>query len=291
MTPAETGFLGNCFQIAVQTVLVYDHVLDIGDEISFIWTLVSTTPSLLYLLIRYWGHVVMICYMLFELQCWGMLGIAFAVQVLMILRVWAMNSRSKAIVGCLTIVFIAQAVVILVTIWSSIGPGTVYASVDPSGAACLIEGVRIRFVPAFGPILTFELLIFLFAVRGFVRNASTQSHDDGRLSLREVLIRDSFILFTINICLCAMSLTTWLVSKNHAMNALTVPFIPLLQITLGTRLVLNIRRQDVSNAQYSMTDYATGMMFADAELVDEFSVPRAGTSIDPLIESRDVEAR
>ncbi|KAI6112426.1 hypothetical protein EDD16DRAFT_1805399 [Pisolithus croceorrhizus] len=259
-------------QIAATVAALYDHILFLGSEIELIW---GTTPSLvtmLYIIDRYLGDAklglieraffVRLFYelrfgtglQLFRFRAWGTLAYSWATQAIMLLRIYAMYRRSTKILTFLLLSFFAEIVAIAIIISHFIGPGSgleVELSNRFSSSQaqfCVFFGVNGSFTYLLIPVLCFESVLFLLAAKVYfahLRDTNELRTIGGPRemnSFTKVLARDSIFYFFMNLVMCAVVMGIWQSVTSRYAN-ICVPLVMLLEILVGTRLVINFRER------------------------------------------------
>ncbi|KAH7886201.1 hypothetical protein F5I97DRAFT_1226507 [Phlebopus sp. FC_14] len=193
------------------------------------------------------------CLRLFQFRAWGTLAYSWATQAIMQLRIYAMYKRSKKVLLILVVSFFSEMAAIAVIIWRAIGPDsplTVSSELYPDRKPyCAFSGIDGSFTYLFIPVLCFESLLLFLAARVFIQHfrETRESHDTGAKHPRvnsfvRVLARDSLFYFFGNLAMCAVVMGLW--QSITALYAnICVPFVMLLEVLVGTRLVLNFRER------------------------------------------------
>ncbi|KAI6031324.1 hypothetical protein BKA83DRAFT_4198655 [Pisolithus microcarpus] len=256
-------------QIAATTAALYDHILFLGREIELIWGTPPSIVTVLYIIDRYLGDAVLlagvflcftssgseqVCLQLFRFRAWGTLAYSWATQAIMLLRIYAMYRRSTKILSFLLVSFLAEIVAIAVIISHFIGPGSgleVELSNRFSSSQaqfCVFFGVDGSFTYLLIPVLCFEIVLFLLAAKVYfahMRDTNELRTIGGPRemnSFTKVLARDSIFYFFMNLVMCAAVMGIWQSVTSRYAN-ICVPLVMLLEILVGTRLVINFRER------------------------------------------------
>jgi len=280
-----------CFtyiQVAVAVAVAYDHALTFGREIEYIWRRSLSIVTVLYLLTRYLGDAVVIigaylcitddaspnlCFRLFQVRAWGTLVYSWLTQCIMQLRIYAMYGRSRRVLVLLLAAFLSEVLAIVVIIWRTIGPTSKLVVSDepyPGKHLCSFSGINKNFTYLFIPVLCFEVLLFILAIRfslGNMRNTKNGHSASGLRvdSFMSILVRDSILYFFINLALCVVIMGLW--RNITAMRAnITIPFVMLVEIVVGTRMVINFKEhcntRRLSSEPYMFGGVAESIRFA-----------------------------
>lgn len=256
-------------QIAATAAALYDHILFFGREIELIWGTAPSIVTVLYIIDRYLGDAVLLagvclcftsssseqeCLQLFRFRAWGTLAYTWATQAIMLLRIYAMYRRSTKILSFLLVSFFAEIVAIAIIISHFIGPGSgleVELSNRFSSSQaqfCLFFGVNGSFTYLLIPVLCFETVLFLLAAKVYcahLRDTNQLRMIGGPRemnSFTKVLARDSIFYFFMNLVMCAVVMGIWQSVTSRYAN-ICVPLVMLLEILVGTRLVINFRER------------------------------------------------
>ncbi|KAF8122320.1 hypothetical protein EV363DRAFT_1182945 [Boletus edulis] len=126
----ESVVLNNYITLVIITAVVYDYVLTFSREIEYVWCKPWTRVSAMFVVIRYIG----LCWVLasaltgstffpgplevstvvYLLGNWTSIPFFWAADLVMILRVYALWNRSKAILYILLFLYVVQTIVVIV---------------------------------------------------------------------------------------------------------------------------------------------------------------------------------
>jgi len=252
-------------QVAVTCAVLYDHALSFGREVELIWMKPRTLVTLLYVIERYLGDVVLVvglclcfsvsssqaeCIRLFQFRAWGALIYSWATQATMQLRLYAMYRQSRQILVLLLTLFICEIAAIAFIIWRTIGPRSPLQAMNnfvPGERYCAFSGINGNFVYIFIPFLCFEFILFVLAARIFVDNVKRNKRADEEKGLRvnpfmSILARDSLCYFFVNLVACAVVMGLWQ-SVTQLYANMCIPFVMFLEVLVGTRLILDFRER------------------------------------------------
>ncbi|KAH7908573.1 hypothetical protein BJ138DRAFT_1103396 [Hygrophoropsis aurantiaca] len=188
---------------------------------------------------------------------WTQLIFIFAMEVILLLRVYALYNRSKKILAVLLACFFCQAIASIVLQamqYNSSFIGKYITSVGPSLGSFSEEGdVNPAFVPTtpkvFLPILlVFDVILFAFAIVAFVKHAlqSKASHGSWAInSLIKLSITDHTLYFLCYTVWQAVSLADSIVGILISTWMATIKFVLLsLVVIFGPSMVLILRARD-----------------------------------------------
>jgi hypothetical protein len=146
--------------------------------------------------------------------------------------------------------FLCEIAAIAFIVWRTIGPNSplkAITNVVSGEQFCAFSGINTNFVYLFIPFLCFEAFLFLLAARVFIQNIKRNGKptDDnvlGMNSLMPVLARDSLCYFFVNLVVCAVVMGLWQ-SITELYANICIPFVMLLEVLVGTRLILDFRER------------------------------------------------
>ncbi|KAH0837944.1 hypothetical protein J3R83DRAFT_6179 [Lanmaoa asiatica] len=287
-------------QVAVTCAALYDHALALGREVELVWMKPPSLVTVLYVIERYLGDVVLMYVTAsnvvfvseaYAARCPGLaLFLCFSVvtsqegyvnmfeirsdldnilsrldvydfssfvhgehsytRATMQLRIYAMYRRSRRILVLLLTFFVCEIAAIAFIIWREIGPKSTLQAVDnvaPGENFCAFSGINPGFVYIFIPFLCFESFLFLLAARVFVEGMKNNREVTDERGLRvnsflDILARDSLCYFFVNLVASAIVTGLWQ-SVTELYANICVPFVMLLEVIVGTRLILDFRER------------------------------------------------
>ncbi|ETW77234.1 hypothetical protein HETIRDRAFT_326903, partial [Heterobasidion irregulare TC 32-1] len=248
------------FFLAVLTVLLYDHLLTLPEEVATVWKKKKTYVLYLFLFIRYYAPVavsVVAFGMLhtdtlhYRCKSWMLflpLGMTVPLMlfpgILMLVRVYALYNRNKIILGTLSIYLLVQTVT---GIWQYTIPGGIPAPLPLDNYEfhfCIYLPPkrigRVSTVYLFME-LTYDSLIFLLTIaRTIYMHWMHQRSGPSTRTLMDKLIRDGAAYFA---AIFSMTLT-WVLMIMYAPTGLRgIASIPSACVTtvMISRITLNIR--------------------------------------------------
>lgn len=161
-----------------------------------------------------------------------------------------MYKRSRRILAILLLAFVCEIVAIIIIIWQTIGPTsplTVVEDVLLGEHYCAFSGINVNFIYLLIPFICFESLLLFLAARVFMQNLKRTEDSTDKKGIQvnsfiSVLARDSLLYFFINLAACAVVMGLWQ-SVTALYANICVPFVMLLEIIVGTRLVIEFRER------------------------------------------------
>lgn len=218
MILVESSYSGQYSLLAGITLLVWDTLLTLDEEVRFIWTFQFTVAKILYLTVRYLVLMIFCALVLaffgnykqFDGLCpaipWIIcVGGSFTIacsNVLLVHRVYAFYGRSRRILWFLFLLFIStEAAAIIVLVLSVTGFLVLPSQGDvlpPSSSACAIQQYPEKLSFVFFSELIFQSLAFVCVVARFIKLQSRARRTDVPYSpLYQKFFRDGIWVFTI----------------------------------------------------------------------------------------------
>ncbi|KAJ8591999.1 hypothetical protein M405DRAFT_79585 [Rhizopogon salebrosus TDB-379] len=278
----------------------YDHVTIFPREVQYIWQRPCSILTVLYLLSRYLGDVLLVFYMLVNgpgvtvprgvstvltiLDVWGLLASTALMQVIMQLRVYAMYERRRKVLVLLCVCFLLEIIVAITILCYNFGPGspdTVEYHIDGT-LTCFNNGTNGFSGAAFAPFLCAELLLFILAMRKAIVHLKATKHISGGRklsSMMSALVRDSVLYFFGNIISVGIfaGLFTNLFGSN--IQQVSVPFMLLMNSATSSHLILGIRHIRDSSEGLAV-EGQTGRAKHESTVIDRLLQVAAGRKQD-----------
>ncbi|KAF9473935.1 hypothetical protein BDN70DRAFT_348524 [Pholiota conissans] len=243
-------------QLASSVIIIFDHLITLGQEVELIWQSTWTLGKILFLLNRYYalGGIVFnnyaifrhtvdesVCMALYRWQGWTGLIACMLAEAILQMRLYALYSLSKKFLAFILTCWIACLTISGYVMYTSLAVLTTTPIVIPGGMFCLANNISPHFYVFWIPMLSFEFLLCLLAViRGFQTYRSNGSLFRTGRKLVGILIRDSVVYFFV---ICATYLTCLLIWILAPVNLIGVPigFALAMSCVLTNRVVLNVR--------------------------------------------------
>ncbi|KAI5831880.1 hypothetical protein K523DRAFT_414662 [Schizophyllum commune Tattone D] len=258
--------------VASMTVMVYDMLLTLSEEVATIWSGKGSIGKYLFLVNRYVAPILFTFDLYYQLSphpslevCKraylppNLLGIASltSVEFILVLRTYALY-RSKALLALLSFFCaISAATMMGASLYLSVN---VVELQNPSfpppiqvgcTANCASPICR-RLLTAFWiPFFFTETVIFILTLRksyGSVVGMTSQS------KLVQVFYRDGFMYYVVVMCISIANLLVW-IAAPVSLSYIATSVMRSLQVTVGSRILLNIRSANSDDyvASYSRT--------------------------------------
>ncbi|KAF9041547.1 hypothetical protein BJ165DRAFT_1406462 [Panaeolus papilionaceus] len=275
-------------EICPTVIIIFDHLLTLGDEVELIWQSPWSLGKVLFILNRYYCLAAVIfnnyaffattltdslaptshragltsrklnysCRSFFDWQGWTGLIACMLAEGILQMRLYALYSLNKKVLAIMLSSFVVSTAVAAWIMHSALNTIVAKAIFLPGGAGmfCVPSNVPKNFYTFWIPMLAFECLLCVLAlIRGFQTFRSNGSLFQSGRKLVGVLIRDSIFYFLI---ICATYLTCLLVWIAAPGTLLEVPigFSLAMSCVLSNRIVLNVRKvsQEINASKESL---------------------------------------
>ncbi|KLO18962.1 hypothetical protein SCHPADRAFT_899297 [Schizopora paradoxa] len=244
------------------TILVYDIILTMPEEIKYIWRWEWGAGKILYMLTRYsafletivfnvfWftpGMSVQTCKNLFTAGCWSLHTGIFIGQMIVIIRTYAIWGRSRVILVILLVLFLGIDIPTFFILRGLMDSLTWAKSPFPSIAQCFVDVPSNRLFINFTLIMLLELLVVLLTAW----KAFTQRHIGTRNGMLGILYRDGFMFF---LCLFTISLVNFIIQVNSSLPHLYIFLLPefqrVIHSVLTSKIILHLRQYTRASPNY-----------------------------------------
>ncbi|CCL99431.1 uncharacterized protein FIBRA_01449 [Fibroporia radiculosa] len=249
--------------VAALCFLVWDICLTTDLEVTHIWLTPWAPSKLPYLFTRYYSLIALIVLRIYKMTCrqWivfegvSAFVLEIAVELMLILRLYAMYVGSKYMVWVMLVPFAVQCVVMVVSLGLSIP--RIMTSAD-----CVEAFLPVEMVVYCATSILYETFLFGLTVGRYIK---ARRAGWGNVELLKVLFRDGMLAFVVIIA--AMSINTILFTlAPRSLAAIGFPWLLAILGSVGPRLVLNVRAvndkhippsslEDMSTLQFDMVTY------------------------------------
>jgi len=274
MESAEAGrarFAALCF-------LVWDICITTDDEVTHIWQTPFQPLKLLYILTRYYSVIALIVLNTGALTCQGWVILEAisavlleaAVEIMLILRIYAMYTANRNVLRFTIPPFLAQIVIMIVGLSISLPRIT-------AAPTCITADFPTPIIAYSISSIVFEALLFGLAVYKYW---TEETAGLGRISLLQILFRDSLWTFLL-IFVANFANTLFFTLAPATLAALGFPWLLAVFGAVGPRLVLNVRRLHARNTSHRSMDSITLPLIAYTAVVTsdpDFPTTRSSTS-------------
>jgi len=244
-------------QLASGTIILFDHLVTLDDEVEFIWRRPWSLGKGLFILNRYYSLISVIvntyglfsphlshsfCLNFFRWQGWTGLIAGMIAEVILQMRLYALYSLNKkvlALMGSCFIIATAASAAVMGTVLSNLTATAV--PLTPNLIFCVPFNISHHFFAFWIPMLAFETLLCGLALyKGYETFRSSTSPYRSGQRLVNILIRDSVLYFLIMFATYLTNLLVWITASQ---NLLEVPigFSVALSCVMGNRVILNVR--------------------------------------------------
>ncbi|KAL5525985.1 hypothetical protein ACEPAG_7323 [Sanghuangporus baumii] len=295
-------------ELASSTIIVFDYLLTLDQEIQFIWKARWSIGKLLFFVNRYYTLFVVgfnnyalfspklsddVRLHWFRWQGWTGLVAAALAETILQLRLYALYYGNKKVLALMVSFFISAMASSAIIMGITLRGVEARAHLIPGTDFCIPIHVSSHFYAFWIPILCFEaLLCALACIRGYrsyrdreirrlsvLRRRARQSHQpEKHLNILEILLRDSVGYFIIAF---ATYLTTTLIWIIGPITVLEIPigFTVAFSSVIGNRLLLNLRGSAKSassaDARNQIMSHSQGV-----DVVHTSSIIGLGTTIE-----------
>ncbi|KAA1473592.1 hypothetical protein DENSPDRAFT_282104 [Dentipellis sp. KUC8613] len=251
--------------LAAATIIIFDHVNTLGEEVELIWKERPSWGSVLFILNRYYGLFaaifntytslsnglsISVRHFWIKWQSWTAVFTTTAItQLVLILRIRAMysNDRSMTIVMCIAFVFSLTSCTVIMN--EAIREISVTVMSVSGRTFCRPSSAPATLPAYFIPVIVFETFLFGLAVVKWVRDVGFRlSSRAFAPALLHILVLDSVVYFIVMTAAYAMNALLWIVKPE--VPELPIGFVIALACVMGDRLILNIRARHIRTTQH-----------------------------------------
>ncbi|KAH7907908.1 hypothetical protein BJ138DRAFT_1158899 [Hygrophoropsis aurantiaca] len=253
---------------AAAAAVAYDHVLTFKDEIDLIWNRRWSLVTALYVVARYSGSLCtigmaawVICIgwtyegwiNMYLVVNWSSSIFVLAMQAILVIRIYALCNRSKVVLIFLTIIYVLQAIVIIVAaglIFNLSVMRKYVISVSPAlGSVAQFTTINsdVFFLPPQDSTIlsvVFDAILLMFALFAFVRHALEARKLDGgwsMSSLVRIIVADHMLYFICYLTWLAISLATNYIESGFVLYTDVLSVFNALAVIAGPRMVISLR--------------------------------------------------
>ncbi|GLB38914.1 hypothetical protein LshimejAT787_0600760 [Lyophyllum shimeji] len=261
--------------IASGTIILYDHLVTLDDEVELIWKSSWSWGKGLFILNRYYAMISVIvntyglfssrltnaysmedclranllrgfltsCFRFFHWQGWTGLIACMIAEVILQMRLYAMYSLNKkvlAVMGGCFIVATAASAFVLGSVLSKI-TATAFP-LTPNLIFCVPSNISHQFFVFWIPMLAFETLMCGLALyKGYETFRTSGSRFRTGRYLVGILIRDSVLYFLVMFATYLTNLLVWITASQNLLE-IPIGFSVALSCVMGNHIVLNVRQ-------------------------------------------------
>ncbi|KAF9552391.1 hypothetical protein CPC08DRAFT_277812 [Agrocybe pediades] len=205
-----------CFRFSfmvTQTVILYEHVFNMGREVELIWRSKWSLMKALYILLRYFT-LITICYSFYGLFSrnpsnmvslvyvrWEVFAVyfcSFLAESILQIRMYALYSQNKVAVVFMLVLYVATTIVAGWSAGSNMRLVTSFAVPIPGGSTCTPSVLAwYTYGLSITPLVYETLLCILILIRAYQTfTAESRPQHRGKVLL-QILIRDSVLYYFI----------------------------------------------------------------------------------------------
>ncbi|KAL1708920.1 hypothetical protein EV121DRAFT_267639 [Schizophyllum commune] len=240
----------HCAHVASSTIIVFDHLITLDDEIQLIWKSSWSLGKILFMFNRYFGlaSVVVNLYGLFTPSLTDSLYVCnclnyFRWQVILLMRLYVLYLLNKKILIVMLVGFVISsgfAAAIMGLVMQRVT--AVVVTLPGLKPMCVPGNVSAKFYTYWIPFLGFESLLCALALyRGFqTYRMDNASYTSSRLLIR-ILIRDSVMYYLAVFATYFTNMLMWAAAPPSLLE-LPIGFAVAVSCVLGNRMMFNIRQ-------------------------------------------------
>ncbi|KAH8102196.1 hypothetical protein BXZ70DRAFT_59746 [Cristinia sonorae] len=278
-------------RFASSAVFVYDYLLTLGQEITFIWPFEWSTVDALYVLTRYLAFADTIVAMFYHLkpnltaaECksltlsssWILVVGIIVAEAILTLRTWAIWNRGKYIGVFLIAIFTSCMIVACLIEGLFLGSLTFAPSFNDAIPGCILTdanpavGVEYVIVIVLETVVVLLTLLKVFQQRRADRQLGRPEHH----GLAHVLYRDGLHYYMYPLAISIVNFVAVLKLPSYSADLLS-GLQRVIHSTLTARVILNLREALSRRQTFSISEIPStrsGIIFAP-----EFSVTNSGS--------------
>ncbi|KAL1687828.1 hypothetical protein GGG16DRAFT_116562 [Schizophyllum commune] len=250
----------HCAHVASSTIIVFDHLITLNDEIQLIWKSSWSLGKILFMFNRYFGlaSVVVNLYGLFTpsltdrlyvclnyFRWQGATGVAVCVvsEIILLMRLYVLYLLNKRILIVMLVGFVISsgfAAAIMGLVMQRVN--AVVVTLPGLKPMCVPGNVSSKFYTYWIPFLGLESLLCALALyRGFqTYRMDNANYTSSRLLIR-ILIRDSVMYYLAVFATYFTNMLMWAAAPPSLLE-LPIGFAVAVSCVLGNRMMFNIRQ-------------------------------------------------
>ncbi|KAG0699970.1 hypothetical protein DFH29DRAFT_934295 [Suillus ampliporus] len=279
--------------LTASVVVTYDFLLLLGRE-KRSWTLMSS----LYVVVRYLGLALAmsvflllrggvvnmssetcVCLWTLQLLNWGNYVFIIAMEGIMILRIYAMYSQSRLILGVLLVLFLSVMALALVIGIRYYGPhsGLIITQFNVFNTNFCLDALGTNpmfFVYASIPSILFDALLVVLAITRLVKHTIEMNQATGRWRINQcmkMIVRDSVLYFVLNLAYKVLNLIP-LANIPAVCTSLAELFCAIEPYILAPRLVINFREYNTCSRGLVMSSDFEGPLLTSPSVRAEYEL-------------------
>jgi len=246
------------FDLASATLILYNYVLTLRDEIEYFWGVKWTGVTLLFFATRYLPfidvgifltHQILdspsphLCSVLDHINGWSfMIGITVADIILMV-RTWAIWNRTPRIAGVLVVIFLATFIPMYYCLYLFLN--SVQFARDPlkEFTGCFISSASPILFGSYALLMAFETIIFTMTLV-----KAWRSHKNVQSTLLRTLYRDGLLFYFYLMAISILNVLVLIFAPREMANMLAFMHRTLHALLSGS-ILINLRRAraDIGN--------------------------------------------
>ncbi|KAH7926114.1 hypothetical protein BV22DRAFT_386168 [Leucogyrophana mollusca] len=260
--------------VATGAAVVYDQVLNLSQEVDYIWNRRWSPTTALYLLARYAGSVSVVGNIALIVRLnWSL---TVAMQAILLMRVFALCGRSKAVLVFLSACFFCQTAVVIALLAKQLDFSFLGKSILLIGPAIgSVEQEIDMDYHIFGPLpavqtsvqLAFDIILFAFALFAFSRHALEARALAGGWSVNplvKLLTADQTLYFLCYALWQALTIPETLPSYSTTQSEnldIAINILFSLIVIFGPRMVIRLRAEELRSREGTFEEELSTIQF------------------------------
>ncbi|KAL4068052.1 hypothetical protein J3A83DRAFT_3803272 [Scleroderma citrinum] len=278
----QTNQTFNALAVVPFTMLLYDYATTLDREVEYVWMKSKSIVTLIYLVLRYFGIILLAYYMkvfisdwstsndnkandqIFStLQLWPIVVETWLVHIILQIRLYALYNRSKRILFVVVLGFVIEVVILVV---STIRLTIFTVNNGVNGITDYSVAEAINGYIAYSVSLFYELLLFSLALWAAIRpcrRPRARNWIEAR-GLRSILIEGNVMYFLVILLFLVAYLTVSLAFPAEDLSLIINIGFSLYIIT-GCQIILHIRgaASQLSSSPDAFQAHSRGKNYSD----------------------------
>ncbi|KAJ7488284.1 hypothetical protein FB451DRAFT_734436 [Mycena latifolia] len=223
--------------VASSTLLVFDWAISLRKEVELVWDRPKSLVKWLYLWNRYFGIAITLCFIHQQVEGTGATIIIGTVDVILLIRIWILCSRSRRMMYVLVAMIIVEITAMLCITTMTVNSVTEYVHVGFI-TGCYGLGVPRYFSVYPVPSLIVSLSMFIITARNCYRRIIV-SRPYNTQSIAVIFLRDGVLWFLVVALINPPQIGLWGWGRPTLIQVLMMPSFAAYS-TVGARVLLNM---------------------------------------------------
>ncbi|KAG1855206.1 hypothetical protein DFJ58DRAFT_360721 [Suillus subalutaceus] len=251
----------DCIGVVIITLIIYDYMLQLEKEVTFVWERQMSVMAYLYLVVRYFGIVLAmifgiwggliympeaVSYGILVFMQWGLSGYFCLAEVILIWRLYALYNQSRRILYVLLGLFLPVVALYIgmdIFLWSRPSAVSVQEIVVTPNLKYCAASFHIGPMPAIYasiPIICYDIFLVVLAIVVLVKHLKERKELEMKPNTYVVMIvRYHVIYFILNLASQISIVTLW-ANIPTAERYLVILFKDTAPLIIAPRLIISI---------------------------------------------------